>query len=113
MNSGSDKRKHPRVNARWPVTVFTDQGEIDGETINISLEGIAICCDEPLHLNRIFRISIITLDDHIIQVFGKVVWSDVYGMDDQETEIGMGVCFVEVSDKDRHIINDVISSQTA
>ena len=110
MNSGSEKRKHPRFNARWPITVFTDQGEIEGETINISLEGISICCEEPLHLNKIFRMSIISLDNQIIQVAGKVVWSDLYGMDDEEAAIGMGVCFVEVSDKDRYIINDIISS---
>ena len=113
MSSGSEKRKHPRFNARWPVTVYTDKGEIEGETINISLEGIAICCEEPLHLNKVFRISLITLDDRVIRVGGKVVWSDVYGMDDQETQIGMGVCFVEVSEKDRHIINDVISTYSA
>ncbi|MBW1840772.1 MAG: PilZ domain-containing protein [Deltaproteobacteria bacterium] len=110
MNTGSNKRKSPRFDARWPVTISTDKGEIAGETINISLEGIAICCEKPLHLNKIFRMSMVSLDNQIIQIAGKIVWSDLYGMDDKETAIGMGICFVEVSDKDRHIINHVISS---
>ena len=112
MSDGSEKRKYPRVNARWPITVFTDKGEVAGQTINISLEGLAICCEEPLHLNKIFRLSMVSTDDQIIQIAGKIVWSDLYGVDDDETAIGMGICFVEVSDKDRHIINHVISSHT-
>ncbi|MFC1829174.1 PilZ domain-containing protein [Thermodesulfobacteriota bacterium] len=112
MSTGSEKRKYPRFDARWPITVFTDRDEIEGETINISLEGIAICCEKPLHLNKIFRMSMVSTDDQIIQIAGKIVWSDLYGMDDEETAIGMGICFVEVSDKDRHIINQVISSYT-
>ena len=63
-----EKRKHPRYEVSWPITVFTDEGTIEGEAVNISLEGISICCEEPLPLKKNFRITIAPHDHPIIQV---------------------------------------------
>ena len=103
-----ERRKQERIKVRWPVTLFTDHDTIEGETRNITADGIFICCDEPLPLNEIFRMSIIPPNHKAIGVTGKVLWSDFYRIDDENTALGMGICFVKVSDGDRHFLKDMV-----
>lgn len=107
MTNNIERRKQERINVRWPITVFTDKATIEGETRNITADGISICCDEPLRLNEIFRMAITPPNHQAIGVTGKVVWSDLYAIDDENTALGVGVCFVEISDGDRHFFKDV------
>jgi hypothetical protein len=109
-DNAAERRKHPRFEVDWPITVFTDGGTVEGEALNISLEGISICCEEPLPLKKVLRITIAPLNQPIIQIFGEVAWADLYGMGDEKTTIGMGICFVEISDEDRLTIEKLVSS---
>ena len=40
---------------------------------------------------------------------GKVIWSDLYGIDKDEKAYGMGVCFVEISENDRHQLQSLFN----
>lgn len=88
-----------------------EHGMVGGETRNISYDGIYIRCDEPLRLNENFRIAILTPDRHAIGMTGKVIWADLYGLDRDENAFGMGVCLVEIAERDRRIFEDALSSQ--
>lgn len=110
MAAKTERRKQPRIEVRWPVAVFADYGTIEGETRNISVDGIAIFCDEPLRLNELYRISISPPNHPAVGVTGKVIWSDLYGIEDDETTVGMGVCFVEISEEDRSFLSEVVSA---
>ncbi len=108
MDDFIDKREHPRSEVRWPISVSMEGSTIDGETMDISVSGISIYCDDPLPLNQTFQISIMPPDQPAIEVAGRVVWSDCYGID-EETTFGMGVCLVEISDEDRDRFNELVS----
>ena len=105
-----ERRKHTRGDIRWPITVLADHGNIKGETINISVEGLSIRCDEPLMINEVFRIAILPPDRQAIGVSGKVIWSDLYAIDPNDTAVGLGLCFVRISDEDRKIFEDAVSA---
>ena len=105
-----ERRKNVRGDIRWPITVSADHGNIQGETRNISVDGISIRCDEPLRINEVFRIAILPPDRQAIGVSGKVIWSDLYAIDHNDTAVGLGLCFVEISDEDRKIFNDAVSA---
>ena len=105
-----ERRKHTRGDIRWPVTVLADHGNIEGETINISVDGLSIRCDEPLMINEVFRIAILPPDGQAIGVSGKVIWSDLYGIDPNDTAVGLGICFVSISDEDRKVFEDAVSA---
>ena len=105
-----ERRKHTRGDIRWPITVLADHRTIKGETRNISVDGISISCDEPLMINEVFRIAILPPDRQAIGVSGKVVWSDLYAIDPNDTAVGLGVCFVKISDEDRKVFKDAVSS---
>ncbi len=99
-----------RGDIRWPITVSADHGNIQGETRNISVDGISIRCDEPLRINEVFRIAILPPDRQAIGVSGKVIWSDLYAIDHNDTAVGLGLCFVEISDEDRKLFKDAVSA---
>ena len=110
MTNNIEKRKHERKEITWPITVSIDHGSIEGETVNISIDGISICCDDPLPINETIHMTIMPTDHDILEITGKVVWSDFTGIDEKNSVVGMGICFVEISDNDRHFFNDVISA---
>ena len=90
--------------------VLTGHGAIEGETRNLTVDGLFICCEEPIQLNEICPMSIDPPDHQTIEVAGKVIWSDFYAVDDRDTAFGTGICFVEISDGDRHFLEDVVSA---
>ena len=105
----TERRKHARTSVRWPITVVSDHGNILGETRNISFDGVYIRCEQPLRVNEDFRMAITAPGKHAIGITGKVVWSDFYGMEDDDTAVGMGVCLVEISAGDRKSFQDALS----
>jgi hypothetical protein len=104
---------HDRTEVRWPVRIVSEHRTIEGETRNISFDGIYICCDEPLRLNQRFRMAISPPNSTPIGLTGKVIWSDMYGLDREETPFAMGVSLVKISKKDRKHIEDAFSGPAA
>ena len=109
MEDLNEKRQHPRTEIRWPIKIDKGGKIIEGETRNVAVDGISISCDEPLRLDDVVNISIEPQDQQSIEVYGKVVWSDVYGLDDQEKAYGIGVCFVQIAKDDRSRYHDLVS----
>ena len=110
MSDPADRRTHYRMDVKWPVTIIMNNGAVEGETTNISAKGVSISCDEPLILNEIYTLHIRPPDYDSIEVSGKVVWSDVYAIDGQNQTVGIGVCIVEISDKDHDYFKDIITA---
>ena len=110
MEGTKERRKNARINARWSIKISTDQGMIEGETRNIAPEGVFIHCNEHLIQGKIYRISINTPDKKLIEVSGKVMWTNPQQTGGKETFYGMGFCFFKISAADRHVIHDLILS---
>ena len=108
MGEGSERRKGARYEVIWPVTVLTEDGAVEGETRNIAGDGISVFCAEPLRLNATYRMGIVPPGRAMLEFTGKVIWSDLYGIDNDEKAYGMGVCFVEISEHDRHQLQSLI-----
>ena len=107
-----ERRKYNRIIVTWPISIVLDEEIIEGETINITVDGVLIRCEEPLQLNEVLRISINPPNHQGIEVNGKVVWSDHYAVDEQDTAFGMGICFVKISDVDCHFLKDLVSAHS-
>ncbi len=109
MAAGIEKRKSPRVEVSWPITILAETGTIEGEIRNVSVDGLLIFCEEPLRLNETYRMSILPGKHHAIGVSGRVVWADAYCMDEDNTAFGVGVCLVELTDEDREALRSLIA----
>jgi hypothetical protein len=86
----SDRRVHPRMTARWPVTIMTDGGPVKGETINIAATGAYIQCEGPVRRNEAYKM-VIGLGKKSVALNGKVLWShgNIRSGNDEVTRIGV------------------------
>ena len=109
MSHPANRRKNERVYVKWPVTIIMSSGTFEGETTNITAHGVGIVCDEPLNLNESYTLIIRPANYGTLEVTGKVVWSDLYGIDGDNKTVGIGICLIEISEKDRLFFNKVIS----
>ena len=103
MVTGEGDRGGPRVKVKWPVTVNTEKGSMEGVTLDLSTDGAFVSCAKPLRLNAVFKM-VITAPDQTIEVQAEVIWSNIYGPNDDITPRGMGVRFLRISGKDRRAI---------
>ena len=103
MVTGGGDRGGPRVKVKWPVTVNTKKGSMEGVTLDLGTDGAFVSCAKPLRLNEVFDM-VITAPDQTIEVMAEVIWSNIYGPDDDITPRGMGVRFLKISGKDRRAI---------
>ena len=103
MVTGGGDRGGPRVKVKWPVTVNTEKVSMEGVTLDLGTDGAFVSCAKPLRLNEVFDM-VITAPDQTIEVKAEVIWSNIYGPDDDITPRGMGVRFLKISGKDRRAI---------
>jgi PilZ domain len=99
-----EKRKFPRIEVRWPVTVITEKGSVKGEARNISAGGVYILFKHPIENLALNETHLLLMDaaGQIIEVMGKPVWSN------PDIPPGMGLCFVEISEGDRKFLREAI-----
>ncbi len=109
MTNKEERRKNERVELQWPITILADYATVEGVTINVSLDGVYIRCEEPLLLNESYRMSILPPNHDAIEVLGKVVRSEFYGMSEDKSTFGMGVSVVEISGEGRNTLSALIS----
>jgi hypothetical protein len=62
-----------------------------------------VCCAKPLRLNEVVDM-VIKAPDKSLNVKAEVVWSNIYGPDDDINPRGMGVKFLTISSEDRKVI---------
>jgi hypothetical protein len=103
MVTGGGDHGGPRVKVKWPVTVKTEKGSMEGVTLDLGTDGAFVSCAKPLRLNDVFDM-VITAPEQAIEVKAEVIWSNIYGPDDDITPRGMGVRFLKISGKDRRAI---------
>jgi PilZ domain len=102
-----EKRRLPRIEVRWPVTLMTEKGAVEGEARNITIEGVFIHCEERLSVDETYRLLIKPAGERI-DVMGKLVWSNLDSAADRDILPGMGFCFVKVSEGDRDLLREAI-----
>jgi hypothetical protein len=110
LSNPVDRRQHQRIEVKWPATITINNNIIEGEVNNISAQGLAICCDEALRLGETYTIEIMPPDYEVIQISGKIMWSDICAIDDENKTVGIGICIVKILDKDQKYFKDFVSA---
>jgi len=101
----ADRRVYPRAKLKWPVKIKTDEGVIEGVTLDITPDGYFISCRKPLKLNVVFDMAIkVPKSKAVLKANAEVVWSNIYGPDDEISPRGMGVRFIKMASEARKFI---------
>ena len=110
MTLGIERRSQPRIEIRWPVTVLTTQMTIEGELHNLSPTGAFISCKGVPLLEGSFFIIIKPPERQTISVAGKVVWSTTLLTDENNSILGVGVQFTNITPGDRRYLNHFVKT---
>ena len=109
MNTGIERRRHPRVPIALPVVLMTPQGAIKGKTANISVGGLAlILFSEKPKIGDEFQITLKSSEDHEMPVTCEKVWSGSI-IADESVYHGIGVRFTKISSSDQDIIASLVA----
>jgi len=106
----TEKRQRPRAKVRWSVTVHTDQGEIKGETLNITVEGALILCREPLKPEEKVEMTIhvpalvrpLRIPARVIHCSGG----------DKTSSYEIGLSFIDISPKSSWLISAAVQRES-
>ncbi len=112
--SVEERRTFPRAPLKWRILLQDKDSDrvLEGVTKDISGGGAYVRCARPLRLNEVFDM-VIKAPDKSLKVKAEVVWSNIYGPDDDINPRGMGVVFLEISDEDRSSISKAVNKHLA
>jgi hypothetical protein len=87
-----ERRVHPRMKARWPVTILTERGLVQGETVNVSATGAFVKCRGEFHKSEVYWMFI-GLDRQSVVINGKALWLERDTGRETAQVTGLGVMF--------------------
>jgi hypothetical protein len=106
-----ENRQFPRAKLKCTVVIKNGESSMDGVTNDLSPNETYIRCAKPLKLNEVCDIVIEVPDsDRPINANVEVVWSNIYGPDDEINPRGMGVRFLHISSEDRKVIAKAVKA---
>ena len=103
-----------KAKLKWPVSIKANGNSSDGVTLNLSTNQAYIKCAKPLRLYEVFDVILKVPDtDSSIEAEVEVVFSNIYGPDDNITPRGMGVRFLDISEEHQRFIAKAVSQYNA
>ncbi len=106
----AERRRYPRAQIEWPILINSDQGVVQGITLNVSAGGATVRFQEPPLVHEVFETTIkIPEVDRILVVEAQVVWSTADITDNELTLPIVGIKFTNISDQDRWLISTAVS----
>ena len=114
MNSAhvSEKRKHPRVEVKWPVAMMTTDGDANGIVENISFGGAFIRTRRLLSNNDLIVMGILGLKRELLWIGAEVVRTDIATTSKpKKASVGLGVRFTTVSAEDYQFLKNAVSER--
>ena len=103
-----DKRRYPRVEIAWPVTVMTPYGPVGGTTQNLSVGGACIRLAETPELEEVFRLILRPAEQLLLPATAELVWSETF-FGDTSISQDMGVYFKYIANDNVKFMNNAIS----
>jgi hypothetical protein len=102
MSFPYDRRKSYRAAIQWPVTIQTAEGHVEARLKDLSIDGAYIDCEQTLNPHVFFSMTIDPPNRSSLKITAEVMRAD------ELLSPGIGVRFVQMSERDRHfLVNEV------
>ena len=108
-SNGEEMRQHPRVAISWPAMLEPPFEHLQIQLKDISIGGAFIVCRKPLPLNEKIRFCIKVPEEEELLLNAQVVWSNTNVPKEKVIHRGMGVKFVQNTNKARRRLENAIS----
>ena len=111
MNTPTSARAHQPlgVDVRWPVTLVTAQGPIEGEAQAITSRGMLISCLQAPPMEGSFQVLVKVPNRQALSAIGKSVWTTIAGVDKGVVRLGTEIEFSSISEGDRKFLQGIIA----
>ena len=104
-----EKRQHPRVAISWSAMLEPPYEHLKVELKDISLGGAFVVCRKPLPPKEKIRFCIQVPDEEELLLNAQVVWSNINVPKEKVIHRGMGVQFIQNTDRARRRLEQAIS----
>jgi hypothetical protein len=109
MSASHEKRKYPRAEIRWPVTIMTPDGPKEGETSNIGTGGALISCDYPLPLHKRVCVIFKVPNRSPIVVNTMVARSNISKTGEKSTVPEVAFYYLELTDEEIQFLHAAVA----
>lgn len=109
-SSPSQKYENQRAEVKWPVTLLTPHGPIEGETEYISLSRVFVASDTSLPSEGDVGLLIRTLDHRALHLTSKVVSTTTGNSDDSMNYFTAELQLTSISETDRDFLSRIIAN---
>ena len=110
-SSASQKYENQRAEVKWPVTLLTPHGPIEGETEYISLSRVFVASDTSLPSEGDVGLLIRTLDHRALHLTSKVVSTTTGNSDDSMNYFTAELQLTSISETDRDFLSRIIANK--
>jgi len=108
----AEKQQPERIQLKCPALVDKSKGVMKVGIKELTTNGAFVTCPNPFPIGEAFSLKIL-LDDRDPQIFNaEVVWNNQNVLDEEIVIRGMKVRFLQLSEEDRQIINNILSSKS-
>ena len=109
-SSASQKYENQRAEVKWPVTLLTPHGPIEGETEYISLSRVLVASDTSLPSESDVGLLIRTLDHRALHLTSKVVSTTTGNSDDSMNYFTVELQLTSISATDKDFLSRIITN---
>jgi len=103
MSFPNDRRQNPRAAIQWPATIQTAEGKLEARLKDLSVDGAYIDCERSLNPRDFVSMTIDPPNRPSMRITAQVMRAD------ELLSPGIGVRFVQMSEKDRHFLFNEVS----
>lgn len=105
-----EKRRHPRSQIIWPVTLIGLHGFASGVTRNLSLAGTLVYCSEMPDADENLSLVLKPNEHQNISAAAEMVWFNTHNSNNHKMH-AMGVCFTHIPHPGRQLLSAMVCNQ--
>jgi len=111
-SSASKKYEDQKVRVKWPVTLLTPHGPIDGTTEYISISRVCVVSKSSVPSEGAVSLLIKTPNHQALHMTGEVVNTTINDSDDGTTPSGVELQLTSMSEPDREFLCGIIANSS-
>jgi hypothetical protein len=105
----AEKDQPERIQLKCPALIDKSKGVMKVGIKELTTNGAFITCPNPFPIGKSFPIKILLVDREPQTFKAEVVWNNQNVVEEEIISRGMKVRFLQLSETDRKIINEIIS----
>ena len=110
IDATNESPDRDRLKIKCPVLIEKFQGIMKTSLKELTLNGAFLTCPNPLPIGETFQVKILMEERPPLKLDAEVMWNNQNVSEDKIIARGMKVRFLQLSDEDRKILNEIVAN---